>query len=308
MRALPASGDYIRYVDDNAESDGTFNMTAIDSRFGANLDMGAVTGKVEVDFHDNDVLLRHAFVKLDLGNDMTLLAGQTSDVFSPLFPSTLNWFVGWNAGNVGHRSPQFRWEWAPEMGPVSVQAALSDPQDTEIAMPDIQARAGIKLTDAVMLGASIVIGKVDVGNNGTEEDIFGLAIDVNAKLNDKLAIKGEFYTGKNLVNYMGNINEPIANNAEIGGTGLWAAVVIKPTDALTVNAGFMFDSNDEDDIAATGGPNDRESNSCIFGNAIWHLNEKTDVGIEVSLWETEYEGDTTDYDNLRIQGSVIVKF
>jgi hypothetical protein len=33
-------------------------------------------------------------------------------------------------------------------------------------------------------------------------------------------------------------------------------VAIKPTDAFTVNAGLMFDSNDEDDIA--GDPTDRE--------------------------------------------------
>ena len=86
--------------------------------------------------------------------------------------------------------------------------------------------------------------------------------------------------------------------------GLWVAVVIKPVDTLTVNAGLMFESNDDGDIGA----GTREDNSCIFGNAIFHLNEKTDVGIEISRWETEYDSDDEEYDNLRIQGSVILKF
>jgi hypothetical protein len=321
--SLPASGDYIVAVDRTSpEPDGTFTMSARDSRFGAELDMGAVTGKVEVDFHGDDltgiagdVLFRHAYVALDLGNDMRLLAGQTSDVFAPLNPYTLNYTVGWQAGNVGHRSPQFRFEWAPEMGPVSVQAAFSDTQDTLIGMPDIQARVGFKLGDDenVDLGASIVMGTTDIGDDDTEEDIFGLAVDVSAKLgmDGKFAIKGEWFTGQNLgptafgtVGYMGNIGMAIPNNAEIGCDGLWVAAEIKPTETLTVNAGLTITSNDDGDIA----DDDPENNTSIFGNAIFHLNENTDVGIEISKWETEYKGDSTEYDNLRIQGSIIVRF
>jgi len=314
--AFPAAGDWTQYVVDTApEPDGTLSMQARDSRFGARLDMGAVKGRVEVDFHDNDVLFRHAYVTLDLGNDMTLLAGQTSDVFSPLCPSVLNYFAGWNVGNVGHRSPQVRWEWAPEMGLIeSVQAALSDPNDTSIGFPDIQARVGFRVTERLKLGGSIVIGNTDTDDDNAEEDVFGMAADVRATFSDKFAIVGEWFTGHNLSDYMGNIGLPANFNppgpgpvapAEIGADGLWVAVEIKTTDKLTVNAGMMFDSNDDDDLAGTGF---RENNSCLFGNAIWKLNENTDVGIEISKWETEYEGDTTDYDNLRIQGSVIVKF
>jgi hypothetical protein len=322
--SLPASGDYVVAVEDTSpEPDGTFTMSARDSRFGAKLDMGAVTGRVEVDFHGDDltgiagdVLFRHAYVALDLGNDMRLLVGQTDDVFAPLNPYTLNYTVGWQAGNVGHRSPQFRWEWTPEMGPVNVQAAFSDPQDTQIGMPDIQARVGFKLGENVDLGASIVTGKTEVSGAlpaDAEEDIFGLAVDVTAKLgmDGKLAIKGEWHTGQNLgptafgtAGYMGNIGMAVPDNAEIGCDGLWVAAEIKPTETLTVNAGITIASNDDGDIA-DGEP---ENNTSLFGNAIFHLNENTDVGIEISKWETEYKGSTTEFDNLRIQGSVIVRF
>jgi len=302
----PADGSTMRFVNNiTPDPDGTLSMTAQDTRFGAKLDMGVVKGLVEVDFHGTDVNFRHAYVTLDLGNDMKLLAGQTWDVFSPLNPGMLNYTVGWDAGNVGHRSPQFRWEWAPEMGLIdSVQASFSDPNDTRIIMPDIQARVGFRLTEAVNLGASIVLGSVDVGNDGTEEDIFGLAVDVKAKLGDNLAIVGEWHSGQNLDDYMGNIDVGIPNNDEVGCDGLWVAVVITPADNLTVNAGLMFETNDDGDIGA----GTRSDNSCIFGNAIWHLNEQTDVGIEISKWETEYKAAATEFDNLRIQGSVIVKF
>ncbi len=305
----PAGGDYVMGVP-QGNNDGNLTVNVRDSRFGAKLEMGAVTGRVEVDFRGDDetntagdILLRHAYVALDLGNDMRLLAGQTSDVFAPLNPYTLNWPVGWFAGNVGHRSPQFRFEYTPDMGPVDVQVALSDPQDDNMSMPDIQARVGFKLKETVDLGASIVIGSTDIGNGG-EEDIFGLAVDVNAKLGERVSVKGEWHTGQNLDGYMGSIGMPIPNNDEIGTDGFWWSLVFNPTDLLTVNTGMTVAMNDDGDIAA----DDPESNTSIFGNVIFHLNENTDVGIEVSRWETEYKGDPEDYDNLRIQGSVIVRF
>jgi hypothetical protein len=303
----PADGDYVQYVIDDV-NDGNFTMTSLETRLAANLEMGAVTGKVEGDFWQDFFHLRHAYVALDLGNDMRLLAGQTWDVFAPLNPSTLNYAVGWQVGNVGHRSPQFRFEYTPDMGPVSVKAAFSDPDDANISFPDILARVGFKLGDNMDLGASVVLGSTDRNDDDTEEDVLGVAVDVTARLSDKFVISGEWYVGKGLAEYQGNIGEtaPNGSNSEISGTGMWVQAAIKPTDTVTVNAGWMFDTNDEDDLPA-GGPNEREDNSCIFGNVIFHLNENTDVGIEISKWETEYQ-DGTDSDNVRIQGSVIVKF
>jgi len=308
----PGSGDYVTSVA-NADTDGRTSMTARDSRVGGTLDMGAIKGKIEIDFHGEtaapntgDVLFRHAYLTLDLGKNMTLLAGQTDDVFSPLCPNTLNYTVGWNVGNVGHRSPQIRWTWAPETGLIEgVAVALSDPNSALIVMPDLQARVGFRLSQRLLLGGSILIGKTDIGAAG-EEDIFGLGVDVNAKLSEKLKIVGEWHTGKNLINYMGNVGVQYTNAQDIGDDSLWVAVDIKLKDNLAVNAGWMFDSNDEDDLPGIAG-NNPEDNSCIFGNIIWSLNENTDVGIEVSKWETEYELGQVQ-DNLRIQGSLIVRF
>ena len=116
------SGNFVLYVPNEAahKNDNEFNMTARQSRLG--LDIVAPTmfdweawGRVEIDFygdgakHENKgaVLLRHAFVNLTKGN-FSFLAGQTSDLISPLYPNTLNYTVGWSAGNIGYRRPQLR--------------------------------------------------------------------------------------------------------------------------------------------------------------------------------------------------------
>ncbi|MEN6450524.1 MAG: hypothetical protein ABFC96_08540, partial [Thermoguttaceae bacterium] len=74
-------------------------------------------GKVEIDFQQTvlstenkaSVLLRHAYAEVK-DEDFRLLAGQTWDVISPLFPCTLNYSVGWDAGDIGYRRAQIRGE------------------------------------------------------------------------------------------------------------------------------------------------------------------------------------------------------
>ena len=78
---------------------------------------GAQTGgKIEFDFqrqidveNKSTVLLRHAYIEVK-DDDARLLAGQTWDVISPLYPGVLFYSVGWDAGNIGYRRPQFRAE------------------------------------------------------------------------------------------------------------------------------------------------------------------------------------------------------
>ena len=72
-------------------------------------------GRVEIDFYGggaenkSNPMMRHAYLNLDWPKDkFSILAGQTSDVISPLFPDTLNYTVGWWVGNIGYRRPQIR--------------------------------------------------------------------------------------------------------------------------------------------------------------------------------------------------------
>ena len=53
--------------------------------------------------------MRHAYLKLDWPKSrFNIIAGQTSDVISPLYPQTVNYSVGWWTGNIGYRRPQLR--------------------------------------------------------------------------------------------------------------------------------------------------------------------------------------------------------
>lgn len=70
-------------------------------------------GRVEVDLYghvdDPDPRIRHAFLHFSWPEaDFDIIVGQTSDVISPLYPSTLNYTVAWWAGNIGFRRPQIR--------------------------------------------------------------------------------------------------------------------------------------------------------------------------------------------------------
>ena len=117
------TGNYIVYVDNEASNnnDNEFNLTANETRLGFNFtgpknDTMVTSGKVEFDFFGNyaeenkaKIQMRHAYMQFAWPKSgWSLLAGQTWDVISPLNPSTLNYTVLWDAGNIGYRRPQIR--------------------------------------------------------------------------------------------------------------------------------------------------------------------------------------------------------
>jgi hypothetical protein len=117
------NGNFAQWVEpeNRNKTDNQFNMTANESRLGLwiygpkNQDF-KTSGRVEVDFYGSggtenkpNLMLRHAYMNLDWPQDkFSILAGQTSDVISPLLPSMLNYTGGWWAGNIGYRRPQLR--------------------------------------------------------------------------------------------------------------------------------------------------------------------------------------------------------
>src|SRR5581483_3749696 len=87
----------------------------------ASLGDAQLSGKLELDFENGGsesrqiIRIRHAYLQLHK-DDFTMLAGQTWDVFSPLFPTVNNDTLMWNAGNLGDRRPQFRVSYDPKIG------------------------------------------------------------------------------------------------------------------------------------------------------------------------------------------------
>ena len=141
QRSTP--GNFVQWVDSDYvnTNDDQFNMTANQTRLGLNFSgpsAGAVqtTGKFEVDFYGNGaaenkpgLLLRKAYLKLAWPEaDFSILAGQDSDLISPLFPSTVSYTICWWAGNLGYRRPQIRFTKGVDLGgdaSMTVAAALT---------------------------------------------------------------------------------------------------------------------------------------------------------------------------------------
>ena len=115
-------GNYAKWVrpDRGNNDESQFDATANESRIGLyiygpkNEDI-KTGGRLEMDFYGggaenkSNPMLRHGYMTIDFPQDkFGIIAGQTSDVISPLVPETLNYSVSWWVGNIGYRRPQLR--------------------------------------------------------------------------------------------------------------------------------------------------------------------------------------------------------
>lgn len=334
------SGDYILFVPSEAfvENDDKYNMTARQTRLGMvvtapDFQGWKTKGKIEIDFYGNgpavhetksEIVMRHAFLELNKGN-FGLLAGQTSDVISPLVPSTLNYTVGWAAGNIGYRRPQIRFSHNTGANdPVSIltQFALSrttgltnedidgggqnDGEDS--GFPTMQGR--IALTTELfgkkksVFGISGHYGTEEVDWPGVETDMKSWSInwDFSIPIYDRVTLTGEAFVGENLDDYFGGILQGInaMTQDEIRSKGMWAQINFRPVEKWQYNAGFGLDDPDNQDINI----GMRDKNTFYFVNANFKLIPPLTLGLEYSYWDTDYKNLYEGKDN-RFQFSAI---
>lgn len=338
-------GDFARWVEteETRRNDETFNMTAKQTRLGLMLygdEKGSpvTSGRVEVDFYGDAaqenkpaILVRHAYINMDWPDSgWSLLAGQTSDVISPLVPNTLNYTVAWWAGNIGYRHPQVRVTKKVDLSETSdllFQGALSrtvgtstlmmfDPGDTgeDAGHPTLQGR--LALTTPILAGRPTTLGisghfgneeyDLDASDHSRSYDSWSLNVDLTQPLADKLTLKGEAFIGENLDDYLGGIGQgvDVALGREIGARGGWLAASIGPYGSWNFNLGASAEDVSDGDLSAPAG---RTFNGSVFGNAIYAINDHTQVGFELSQWRTDYKS-LSDGDSLRGQLSFIYKF
>ena len=343
------TGNFARWLDSESLSDNDeqFNMTANETRFGFIItgpktnDM-VTSGKVEFDFYGTGaaenkagIMMRHAYIKLDWPDSkFSIIAGQTSDVISPLVPTTINYSVCWWAGNIGYRRPQIRLTKVFNLAgnvDVKLEGAVSrtigryDPNtsvtwDTDsgedAGFPTLQGRVSVTMPvfgeRLTTIGLSGHKGReeYDITNTGvnTEFESWSVNFDVTQPVCDKLSLKGELFTGKNLDSYLGGIGQGVTLSApniyeEIRSSGGWIAASIGPWNDMAYNIGFSAEGVNRGNTN-TGA---RLLNRTIFGNMIYSLNKQTDVGLELSHWRTEYEG-PGDADSVRLQAALKYKF
>jgi hypothetical protein len=337
-------GNFIRWVqsEQGRGKDSQFAMTANETRLGMNItgptfDAARTRGRVEIDFYGGGAenkpnpMLRHAYVAVDWPQHrLSVLAGQSSDLLSPLVPTTLNYPVLWWAGNIGYRRPQVR---------VTKDIALGEGCDLRLAgaiartighdnafsggdtgqdagCPSLQGRAAVSFPligrRKATLGVSGHLAREEHDFDATNdnEDVCSWSgnVDLTLPVADWLALKAEGFIGENIDAYLGGIGQGVVVQGqavkELRSAGGWFAASLGPWDNWNVNVGASgeFICNDGA-LPATG----RTTNSAVFGNVIYQINPNTQVGVEVSRWLTEYHGQK-DGDAIRVQSSFIYKF
>jgi len=321
-------GNYVYIVLPEPTSDDEFNMTAKQTRLGLSFheeksECPQVTGKVELDFYGGGAenkpnpMLRHAFVKLSYPG-FSLLAGQTSDLYAPLNPTTINYIVLWKCGNTGYRRPQIRLTKKVAMGEKaflvlagSLNRAIGQGQDGEdAAMPAgmgrIAVSARISGQEFATLGLSGLIGqeRSDVLDETFESE--AVAVDVTIPLGQRASFKGEYYMGQNMASYLGGIGQGIDEDhlEEIESSGGWAHLALTLNEYASLNVGAGLDDPELQEGDST---NVLDENLSYFGNIIWKLHSAVSVGMEYLGTETTY-ADGESYQNHRGQLSFVYKF
>ena len=341
--ALTNDGNYVYVVLPYAEGEeqSEFNMTAKQTRLGLKLTGGGtddidVSGVVEWDFYggggENKPLpvFRKAYMLMKTEH-VDILAGQTSDVISPIVPTTLNYIVLWKCGNIGYRRPQIRLSKVVPVGggsKLKFEAAAMRSMGVEagggetIGTPAFQGRFsyGTEIMGyPAILGVSGLMGKeeatTDTDDTTYELDQSVVAVDLTLPLGDIFSLKGQYFTGKNLGQYLGGIGQSFAELEpegagdyvleEIEASGWWAQLTIKPAEGWQINAGAGMDDPEipDGDVA----DNKYEMNTTCYGNVLWTVAPAAVIGVEYASVETEYVGGEK-YEDSRVQMSFMYKF
>jgi len=331
-------GNYVLYVnsEETNNNDNEFNLTANQTRLGLNINgpQGGrikTSGRVEIDFYGDaddqnraQIQMRHAYLNLDWADSgFSLLAGQTTDVISPLLPYTLNYSVLWYTGNIGYRRPQIRATQEITLDgdrTLLLQGAMTrtistDPIFTEAGedsgFPTLQGRAA--LTTPIFSPGPTTVGLSGHWGQEEHDDLGGarfntwsVNVDITQPLTNTTSLKGELFSGENLGAYLGGIGQGVnkTRNQEISACGGWLAVNFNPAGKWTYNVGAGFDDVD----AANVEDDDRTANSALFANGVYAINEHADIGAEISHWRTHYKNQFRPADDLRLQLSFIYKF
>ena len=319
-----------------------FSMYPRLTRVGMELDAGKVesldarvTGKIEVDFYNSGLTgqtesrsalrMRHAFVNLDFGND-ALLAGQTSDLISPLYPIVNPDMIMWGAGNLGDRRPQVRFTHTTTAGNAKVTLAgmlgltgAVDNQNLDTdglrdgeasGLPTMQFRIGYATP---VDGRSFEFGfwghyaREATETPGTGEHNFqstALGIDAMMPVTADLYVKGELWMGRNMDDVRGGIFQGIdaGTGNEVGSQGGFIETGYKVNKTLTVAVGAAEDNPDGGDLSVGG----RIRNRVVYVGTRFNY-DPIEFGIDFMHWHTQFKGQAGGLDN-RLQAFIAYNF
>lgn len=307
---------YVMREPANGQLESELTMTPRLSRIGISIDRWEIKdnrvygdGKVEVDFAGgsgvNALRLRHAYATLTTRRKkVELLAGQTWDLMSPLFPSAQNDTQLRYAGNIGDRRSQLRLSVFPtdrvHMAVAAAAPAVLDQQDLDMngqvdsmaaARPMLQwlleVRSRLGGTDSIArVGISGHAARTELGD-GTTRAAASIATHFFIPFSKAIVILGEGYLGTNLAELGGGIGQGISTTTgkPIHGLGGWLELALLPTARHMLSLGTSVDLVRADDI----GTGDRERNGTVYTVLRYKPRPALQLGLEHLYWKTDYK-------------------
>jgi len=325
---------YIRSEDPrsgNPSGKDDFTLYPRLTRFGLNLHAPKIprlgpfdlTGKLEIDFYGspasdsrNQIRMRHAYLKL-ASHDWSILAGQTTDVISPIYPAVNADLVMWGAGNLGDRRPQLRVSYEPKLlgGQLKFQSEVGltgadagEDLDSNgfldgeySGRPTVQTRIAYRGTTPLS-AQPFEIGawyhhaweEIDAPINGRSHfQSQAAGGDLTLPFYGDVAwLKSEMWAGKNLDDVRGGIFQGVntTTGREISSWGGFVEVGVEPVEWNTLSLGFSWDDPDNGDLT-DGNPSDnRARNQIVYLSNVLHYFDPLTIGFEYLRWTTHYVG------------------
>ncbi len=295
--------------------DGELTMTPRLSQIGLGIDEWQLDnrghylgeGKVEIDFGGgtgtNVIRLRHAYATITVRHKFEILAGQTWDLISPLYPTVQNDTQLLFAGNTGDRRPQLRLSALPiDNVRIAVAAAASgsldqrdldgDGQVDGMASGTPMLQGLIELRQPMRRGQVILLGLW--GHLAREELADGTRYpsrSIGAHLQVPSSVvtwSGEFYGGTNASDIGGGVGQganPTSKRA-VHSIGGWLEVALAPTRRHVVALGGSGDFVRGDDVM-TG---ERSGNGTAYAAIRYKPKSSLQLGAEYLYWKTLYRG------------------
>lgn len=340
--SLVDSGNFARWVASPSivEEHSHFNMTSRQTRLGVDLehtagDQPPIRAKIEIDFYGggsenkNRPQLRHAYFDMAWPKSgWTLRAGQTSDVISPLAPTTINYTVAWWAGNIGYRRPMARVSKTThdESGhetrftfalsrTIGDDFGTAEPGDSGVdsGVPTVQLAASrswsLGRDRKATVGVSGHWGKERLeearGLPAPEFDSWSVNLDLELPVAASGTLKGEAWQGRNLDDYFGAIGQGIDFNrsSEVDSQGGWLAYNARLGPKLAGSVGCGLDDPDDETLPAGA----RSRNQAVWVNLSWDVRTALSFGVEGSWWQTDYR-DLENGASFRLQSALKYTF
>ncbi len=274
------------------------------------------SGNLELDFQNGGresrpiIRIRHAYFKMTW-NAVSLLAGQTWDVISPLFPTVNNDTLMWNAGNIGDRRPQMRLTYEPKVGSgilaVAGAAGLTgavDSQDLDAdgvrdgeasGRPNVQGRLGYsrplsgdrKLSFGVSGHYAWQETLTPVAGRDTYRSR-SLGVDYRIPVHKRFALQGEAWSGRNLGDFRGGVGQSVntALGEEIASRGGWLEAAVTIARPWTIYPGVSIDDPVDEDVPAAG----RVKNRTWYVSNRYQPDPAFLAGIDFIRWVTDFNG------------------